>query len=233
MHAQRAEAHRDPESSEPARPGAARLHRPRAPTGPWTTSRTCAPAGVAVPLDGHRPERPYCGGLVVLRANDGGHRYIGAGVGQIALLRAGKRAIPRRPRRQYTSRLMAEWARGNDVRLFCSRTGSRRDSAVAESFFAAPKNEMYCRRNFPTGDSARHAVIESIDRGLLQPPQAPLNDRLQGSGRGYGGLLRGNRAQARGNAYGLLIPRASVSEILTRVTNASGTVTYRRSNLSR
>lgn len=72
---------------------------PRPPTGPWTTSRTCAPAGVAVPLDGHRPERPYCGGLVVLRANDGGHRYIGAGVGQIALLRAGKRDIPRRPRR--------------------------------------------------------------------------------------------------------------------------------------
>ena len=29
---------------------------PRPPTGPWTTSRTCAPAGVAVPLDGHRPD---------------------------------------------------------------------------------------------------------------------------------------------------------------------------------
>lgn len=64
---------------------------------------------------------------------------------------------------QYTNRLMAEWARSNDVRLSCSRTGSCRDSAVAESFFATLKNEMYCRRSFPTGDSTRHAVIESIE----------------------------------------------------------------------
>ena len=37
---------------------------------------------------------------------------------------------------QYTSRLLAEWARDNDVRLSCGRTGSCHDNAVAESFFA-------------------------------------------------------------------------------------------------
>ena len=83
---------------------------------------------------------------------------------------------------QYTSRLLAEWARDNDVRLSCSRAGN-------------------CR----------------VHRGVLQPPKAPLDDRLQGAGRGHGGLLRENRAQARGHAYGRLISRACVSEILTQV----------------
>lgn len=64
---------------------------------------------------------------------------------------------------QYTSRLLAEWARDNDVRLSCSRTGNCRDNAVAESFFATLKNEMYYRRSFPTRDSAKHAVIEFIE----------------------------------------------------------------------
>lgn len=218
----------------PARPGAARLHRPRAHL--QARGRHHVPA--------HRRGWLYLSTAIDLNARivvgwsfsgrTTADIVISAPASAISRCYVPGNAIFHADRgAQYTSRLMAEWARGNDVRLFCSRTGSRRDSAVAESFFAALKNEMYCRRNFPTGDSARHAVIESIDRGLLQPPQAPLNDRLQGSGRGYGGLLRGNRAQARGNAYGLLIPRASVSEILTRVTNASGTVTYRRSNLSR
>ena len=56
-----------------------------------------------------------------------------------------------------------------------------------------------------------------VHRGVLQPPKAPLDDRLQGAGRGHGGLLRENRAQARGHAYGRLISRACVSEILTQV----------------
>lgn len=34
---------------------------------------------------------------------------------------------------------------------------------MAESFFATLKNEMYCRRRFPTRDAARHAVIEFIE----------------------------------------------------------------------
>lgn len=64
---------------------------------------------------------------------------------------------------QHTSRLLAEWARDNDVRLSCSRTGSCHDNAVAESFFATLKNEMHYRRSFPTRDSAKHAVIEFIE----------------------------------------------------------------------
>lgn len=64
---------------------------------------------------------------------------------------------------QCTSRLLAEWARANDVRPSCSRTGNCHDSAVAESFFATLKNEMYYRRSFPTRDSAKHAVIEFIE----------------------------------------------------------------------
>ena len=64
---------------------------------------------------------------------------------------------------QYTSRTLAEWARANDVRLSCSRTGNCHDNAVAESFFATLKNEMYHRRRFPTRDAAKHAVIEFIE----------------------------------------------------------------------
>ena len=64
---------------------------------------------------------------------------------------------------QHASRLLAEWARDNDVRLSCSRTGSCHDNAVAESFFATLKNETCYRRSVPTRDSAKHAVIEFIE----------------------------------------------------------------------
>lgn len=64
---------------------------------------------------------------------------------------------------QYTSRLLAEWARANDVRLSCSRTGNCHDNAVAESFFATLKNEMYHRRSSATRADARHAVVEFIE----------------------------------------------------------------------
>ncbi len=64
---------------------------------------------------------------------------------------------------QYTGRLPAEWARANGVRLSCGRTGNCRDSAVAESFFATLKNEMYYRRRFATGAEAGHAVVEFIE----------------------------------------------------------------------
>jgi putative transposase len=37
------------------------------------------------------------------------------------------------------------------------------DNAVAESFFAALKNEMYHRHTWPTQARARLAVAESID----------------------------------------------------------------------
>ena len=64
---------------------------------------------------------------------------------------------------QHASRLLAEWARANDVRLSCSRTGGCHDAAVAESFFATLKTETHCRRSFPTRDFANHAVIEFIE----------------------------------------------------------------------
>ena len=64
---------------------------------------------------------------------------------------------------QYTSRLLAEWARDNDVRLSCGRTGSCHDNAVAESFFATLKNEMYHRKSFATRADAKHAVIRFIE----------------------------------------------------------------------
>lgn len=64
---------------------------------------------------------------------------------------------------QYTSRLMAEWAVSHDVRLSAGRTGSCHDNAVAESFFATLKNEMYSLRPWDTRDEARHAVVEFIE----------------------------------------------------------------------
>lgn len=64
---------------------------------------------------------------------------------------------------QYTSRLLARWAQANHVRLSCSRTGNCHDNAVAESFFATLKNEMYHRESFATRDRAKAAVIEFIE----------------------------------------------------------------------
>lgn len=57
----------------------------------------------------------------------------------------------------------AEVARDNDVRLSCGRTGSCHDNAVAESFFATLKNEMYHRGSFATRADAKHAVIRFIE----------------------------------------------------------------------
>lgn len=63
---------------------------------------------------------------------------------------------------QCTSRLLAEWARGHHVRLSVGRTGGCHDSAVAESFFGTPKNEMYDLRPFATRAEARVAVIDYV-----------------------------------------------------------------------
>ena len=64
---------------------------------------------------------------------------------------------------QYTSRLLAKWAAEHQVRLSVGRTGSCHDNAVAESFFATLKNEMYHTRSFATREEAKHAVIEYIE----------------------------------------------------------------------
>lgn len=44
------------------------------------------------------------------------------------------------------------------------RTGNCHDNAVAESFFATLKNEMYYRTSFATRAMARHAVVDFIER---------------------------------------------------------------------
>lgn len=64
---------------------------------------------------------------------------------------------------QYTSRLVAAWAAGHQVRLSVGRAGSCRGDAVAESFSATPKDEMFHLRKWPTRDEARRAVAEFIE----------------------------------------------------------------------
>lgn len=63
---------------------------------------------------------------------------------------------------QYTSAEFAKAARLMDVRLSVGRTGVCWDNAVAESFFASLKKEMYHRQSFPTRRRARAAVAEYI-----------------------------------------------------------------------
>lgn len=55
------------------------------------------------------------------------------------------------------------WVKENHVRLSCSHTGNCHDNAVAESFFATLKNEMYYRRSFRTRKEAKMSVIWFIE----------------------------------------------------------------------
>ena len=64
---------------------------------------------------------------------------------------------------QYTSSILARWARKHGVRLSVGRTGSCHDNAVAESFFGSLKNEWYHRFAFETRAKARMAVIWYIE----------------------------------------------------------------------
>lgn len=64
---------------------------------------------------------------------------------------------------QYTSAILARWARRHGVRLSVGRTGSCHDNAVAESFFGSLKNEWYSRFSFETRSKARMAVIWYIE----------------------------------------------------------------------
>lgn len=64
---------------------------------------------------------------------------------------------------QYTSRMLARWAGEHGVRLSVGRTGSCHDNAVAESFFATLKGDMYDLRAWATRDEARFAVVEFIE----------------------------------------------------------------------
>ena len=64
---------------------------------------------------------------------------------------------------QYTSSILARWARAHNVRLSAGRTGSCHDNAVAESFFGSLKNEWCHRFTFGTRAKARMAVVWYIE----------------------------------------------------------------------
>jgi putative transposase len=64
---------------------------------------------------------------------------------------------------QYTSTGFDSFTTRNGIRRSLGRTGVCWDNAVAESFFAALKNEMYYRQAFPTRSRARFAVAEYIE----------------------------------------------------------------------
>jgi putative transposase len=64
---------------------------------------------------------------------------------------------------QYTSTQFARFCTAIRVRTSVGRTGVCWDNAIAESFFAALKNQMYYRRTFATQPRARFAVAEYIE----------------------------------------------------------------------
>jgi putative transposase len=64
---------------------------------------------------------------------------------------------------QYTSGEFSRFCVKSQVRTSVGRTGVCWDNAVAESFFASLKNEMYHCETFPTRTRARFAVAEYIE----------------------------------------------------------------------
>jgi putative transposase len=64
---------------------------------------------------------------------------------------------------QYTSKEFAEFCKTVNIRRSMGRTGVCWDNAVAESFFATLKNEMYYLHVFPTRAHARFRVAEYIE----------------------------------------------------------------------
>ncbi len=64
---------------------------------------------------------------------------------------------------QYTSAQFVEHLRANGLKGSMGRTGVCWDNAMAESFFAALKNELVYRVVFPTRDRARRAIAEYIE----------------------------------------------------------------------
>jgi len=64
---------------------------------------------------------------------------------------------------QYVSREFAKFCKSHNVRGSVGRTGVCWDNAVAESFFASLKNEMYYRTAFATRACARFAVADYIE----------------------------------------------------------------------
>lgn len=64
---------------------------------------------------------------------------------------------------QYTSSQFATHLKTLNMRSSMGRRGQCWDNALAESFFAALKNELVYRTSFPTQDHARRAIAEYIE----------------------------------------------------------------------
>ncbi len=64
---------------------------------------------------------------------------------------------------QYTSRQLAEYLQKHSLRSSMGRTGICWDNAMAESFFAALKNELIYRTTFPTINHVKKAVAFYIE----------------------------------------------------------------------
>ena len=63
----------------------------------------------------------------------------------------------------YTSRQFAETLKKRILRQSVGRTGICYDNAMAESFFAALKNERVHRARYPTREHARRDVVRYIE----------------------------------------------------------------------
>jgi putative transposase len=63
----------------------------------------------------------------------------------------------------YTSQQFAKTLKKHDLRHSVGRTGICYDNAMAESFFAALKNERVHRTQYPTRDHARRDVVRYIE----------------------------------------------------------------------
>lgn len=64
---------------------------------------------------------------------------------------------------QYTSTEFATYLAALDMRHSLSRTGNCYDNALAESFFAALKNERVHRTVYPTRNKAKHDIVHYIE----------------------------------------------------------------------
>lgn len=90
----------------------------------------------------------------------------------------------------YTSAEFVEALRGHDIRQSVGRTGTCYDNAMAESFFAALKNERVHRTQYPTrkhamNDIARYIELrynsQRLHSGLgYKTPNEVLNEYLNG-----------------------------------------------------
>lgn len=102
-------------------------------------------------------------GWACVRAHDRRHSRLGPRAGPQARLRGRGDHLPQRPQQPAHLGAAASWAREDDVGPSCGGTGSRHGNAVAESFFATLKSEMYHHRSPATREEARLAVIGFIE----------------------------------------------------------------------